>query len=169
MKKIYFILFLLLNLQLSLFAQRKGIHTLMSEHEFESMEGEKKSLSKILADYKGKVVYIDFWASWCAPCRKEMSYSKKLAAQLAQDSVVFLYLSLDEKEEDWKKAVKKLGLTHTPQTPHFRRGQTAADELLRGFYIYGIPHYLIFDKNGHPTDMRAPAPSNRKIKKKLIP
>ena len=61
-----------------------------------------------LSDFKGKFVVIDFWASWCIPCREEMPATQKLASDLGDnDKLVFLYISFDEDEQAWRNAVKK--------------------------------------------------------------
>lgn len=52
-----------------------------------------------LADYKGKVVVLNFWATWCSPCRKELPMLNELAQKYAEKGVVFLAVSIDEKND----------------------------------------------------------------------
>jgi len=76
---------------------------------FVNLKGEKATLD----DFKGKVVYLDVWASWCGPCRAEFPFSKQLHERLTdkqKEKVVFLYLSIDEKEMTWKNALTALQL-----------------------------------------------------------
>lgn len=59
---------------------------------------------------KGKYVLIDFWASWCAPCRREMPFVKAVYAKYASKGFDVIGVSVDEKKEDWMKAIQSLGL-----------------------------------------------------------
>ena len=60
-----------------------------------------------LKDFKGKVVYVDIWASWCGPCVEEIPYAKKLHSAFQEDKVIFLNVSVDRSREAWKKKLVK--------------------------------------------------------------
>jgi thiol-disulfide isomerase/thioredoxin len=110
-------------------------------------------------DFKGKVVYIDFWASWCGPCRNEMPASKQLHEMFTEKQlkdIVFLYISIDASEEAWKNAVKELGIEG-------KLGISPGNwnsEITRYFQIYSIPHYMLMDKKGKIVDTDAKRPSS---------
>lgn len=59
-----------------------------------------------LADFKGKFVYIDFWASWCVPCRKEIPHIKSIADQYSNAGLEIITISIDKEVSAWKKAVE---------------------------------------------------------------
>jgi len=119
-------------------------------------------------DLKGKVVYVDFWASWCGPCRGQFPFSKELhkkftAKQLK--NVVFLYISIDKTEEIWKKAIEQNGLGD------FKNGLVPGDwssEIVKYFQINSIPRYMLIDKKGNFVDTNAKRPSDEAVFNDII-
>lgn len=64
---------------------------------------EKISLREVISKYSGKPLYIDIWASWCGPCRTDISRSGPIKEILSKNGVIYLYFSIDAKEDQWKK------------------------------------------------------------------
>ena len=75
--------------------------------------GSIHNLQELVAPYKGRVVYIDIWGSWCGPCKAEMAYVPELKKQFKDRDVVFFYLDMDKGEriETWKNYVAYAELT----------------------------------------------------------
>ena len=128
-------------------------------------DGRRSTLAEVLKENKGKKVYVDFWASWCAPCLKEMPISKELRELKELEQIVFIYLSIDEQEAEWKKTWIKAGLDN--YTHNFLILNSRDASFLNEYKVSSIPRYMLFDKNGELIDSDAPHPSDSKIKKIL--
>ncbi len=63
------------------------------------------SFKGLMARYKGKVVYLDFWGTWCGPCLSEMPYSVNLQKQYANKDIVFVYLAADDFDDKWRGTI----------------------------------------------------------------
>ena len=109
------------------------------------IDGKKSKLS----DYRGKYVLLDFWASWCGPCLREMPHMKQLYndTKAQQDKFVIISFSLDNKEKDWKKAIETHGIN--------LKGWVHGSDLLgwsspsaKFMGVTGIPQMILIDPEG---------------------
>ena len=121
----------------------------------------KTTLSAVLEANKGKAIYVDFWASWCAPCRAAFPASRKLHSEF--ENVVFLYLSTDANFESWKAANKKEALT---ENSYFILNNKTSN-YLRKLAIDLIPRYVLIDQNGTIVNPKASGPDSDKTKEEL--
>lgn len=112
------------------------------------------SIQNILNKFKGKVIYVDFWASWCIPCRAEMPNAANLKDQLTGKDIVFVYLAYNDKEKAWTKAKSQLNI----EGEHYLLSDSQIKEANELFGINGIPHYVIIDKDGKIINKRADRP-----------
>lgn len=113
-----------------------------------------------LSDYKGNLVYVDVWATWCGPCKGQIPALKELEKKLHGKAITFLSISLDEQKnrQKWVDFVKKEQLGGV---------QIIADkafdsEVAKAYGINGIPRFMLFDKEGKVVTIDAPRPSEKK-------
>lgn len=97
-----------------------------------------------LKNYAGKYVLLDFWASWCGPCRREMPNVVKLYKECKNKNFEIIGISLDKKESDWKKAVKDLGMTW-PQACDFLVWQ---GPVARKYNLSAVPYTVLINPEG---------------------
>ena len=121
------------------------------------------TLSAIIEANKGKIIYVDFWASWCAPCRAAFPSSRKLHEEFKEKEIVFLYLSTDANFEAWKKANQFEKLT---ENSYFIINPKTS-EYLKKLAIDFIPRYVLINSNGEISNSKAPSPDSEKIKQEL--
>lgn len=124
---------------------------------FENFNGGTTSLD----DLKGKFVYIDLWATWCGPCKKEIPFLKVLEKEFHDQNINFVSISVDRvKDRDkWKKMVADLQLTGVQL---FANGD---DSFEKAYEVSGIPRFILLDPQGNIVDPNAPRPSDEGIRK----
>lgn len=107
-----------------------------------------------LSQFRGKYVYIDVWASWCGPCKKELPFLKSLKEKFANKNIEIIGISLDENRADWENAIKSENLTGI----QLHAGGWE-NELCEFFKINGIPRFILLDKQGKIINSNADRPS----------
>ncbi len=109
-----------------------------------------------LADFKGRVLYIDVWATWCAPCKAELPKLHALAENFKGTNVVFISMSVDKDKAAWEKMVKeeKLGGVQLYAGPE--------SQFIADYKVNGIPRFILIDKEGKIVEANMTRPSEEK-------
>ena len=112
-----------------------------------------------LGDFRGKVVYLDFWASWCRPCMAEVPAGVELKKQFVGRDVVFLYISIDRRADDWRKALAMQPLTG-PSSVHLLNQEAWPKSAGETYQATAIPSYWLIGRDGRIKRAHAPRPSS---------
>lgn len=124
---------------------------------FEDKNGQEHRLT----EFAGKYIYIDLWASWCAPCVAEVPHLQKLEKDLNRRDIVFVSISLDTKRENWEKQMEQL---HMHGNQWLVRDEAFADMM----NVKGIPHFLLYGKDGTLLDYKTARPSSGDLLKSRL-
>ena len=111
-----------------------------------------------LADYKGKFVYIDIWATWCKPCLHEIPFLNQLEDEYKDRNIEFISISIDENKEKWmqfvsEKNMKGIQLHAGPDS-----------QIMKDYMIGGIPRFIFIGPGGEIISDDSPRPSSAEIR-----
>lgn len=129
--------------------------------EFENRSGETVRL----ADFKGKFVFIDIWATWCGPCKYQIPYVIRLEKELNNENIAFLSLSVDKQadKEKWLAALKDFGLEEncviSPNDFDY--------EMFKKYQVSSIPRFMLIGPDGKIVMTKARRPSDPVLKLQL--
>ena len=136
----------------SLYAQGSSVAKGSKAHGFKYLDINGKEVS--LDDFKGRYVYIDIWATWCAPCREEYPHLQMLEKAFQGTNISFVSISTDQDEAKWKQTVKdeKMGGIQL---------HTGGDEdFLNAFRVKGIPRFILINPEGRIENANMTRPSD---------
>ena len=127
-----------------------------------TLDGKKTvDITNVINKHKGKIIVLDFWASWCVPCIEEIPYIKKLLTEYDKHDVTFIQIAFDKEIQPWQKAVYSQKFT---EIENYKIINSISPEIINKYNINSIPRYLIIDKDGKIIDADAPRPSDPKLK-----
>ncbi|MFA4866830.1 MAG: TlpA disulfide reductase family protein [Pedobacter sp.] len=113
-------------------------------------------------DFKGKYLIIDFWASWCGPCRQEIPHLKEVYKKYKDKGLEILAVSVDAKEDAWKKAMSEERMTW-PQI-----NAKESKPVMASYLFSGIPYLVVVDKEGNIIEKNVRGESLDKALEKIF-
>lgn len=111
--------------------------------EFSLKTPEGKTVS--LSDFRGNYVVLDFWASWCPDCIKDIPNMKRMYEKYKDRGIVFLGVSFDDNKDNWTAMLKKQGIKYT-QVSELKKWKTT--EVSKAYKVNWIPTLYLIDKEG---------------------
>ena len=118
-----------------------------------------------LTSFKGNLVYVDVWATWCGPCKEEIPSLQQLEADYHGKNITFMSISVDTDKEAWEKMVaeKELGGVQL-----WANGFSGVEgSITKDYHIFSIPRFMLFDAAGNVISTKAPRPSSEDIRESL--
>jgi thiol-disulfide isomerase/thioredoxin len=120
--------------------------------DVEGMSDGEKIFRKILEPYKGRIVYLDIWGTWCGPCKANLKESWRVKEQLKNYDIVYLYLCNGSTDESWKNVIKEYNLTG-PNCVHYNLPKEQQSAVERYLNVNSFPTYKLIDKQGNIHDL----------------
>lgn len=126
--------------------------------DYQKVNGDLVSLD----DLKGKYVYVDIWATWCIPCKKEIPFLKELEKEYHDKNIHFVSISVDVERarKTWKEMVSDMELTGI----QIIANKSFKSDFIAAYNIAGIPRFIIIDPEGNIVEANAPKPSKKELK-----
>lgn len=128
-------------------------NSLRPSSDVEGMSDGEKILRKLIEPYQGKLIYVDIWGTWCAPCRENLKESWRVREALKDYDIVYLFLANKSSDEAWKSVISEYNLTG-PNCVHYNLPADQQSAIERYIGVNGYPTYKLIDKQGniHPLN-----------------
>ena len=127
--------------------------------DFNATDRDAKEFS--LKSLKGKYVYIDVWATWCGPCKREIPFMKELEKKFVGKKIAFVGISSEKNRGKW------LEMLRIQKMDGIQLNTSGDESFIKAYKIRGIPRFILLDKKGRILNLNMTRPSDPKTEKAL--
>ena len=127
---------------------------LKSADEVADMSDGEKILRKITEPYRGKLILLDIWGTWCGPCKEALSHSQEEYERLKDFDLVYLYLANSSDDESWKNVIKEYNLVGD-NVVHYNLPESQQSAIENFLQVHSFPTYKLIDRDGTVLDVNA--------------
>lgn len=128
--------------------------SLKSAEDVVNMSDGKQMLRKLIEPYKGKIILLDIWGTWCGPCKAALVNSQKEYKRLKDYNIVYLYLANDSPDEAWKNIIKEYKVTGE-NVVHYNLPKPQQSAIEHFIGVTAFPTYKLIDREGNVLDVNA--------------
>ena len=126
----------------------------LSTDKLEGLTEGEQILRELIAPWKGKIILIDVWGTWCGPCRMAMKHSQELYERMKPYNMYFLYLANRSDETSWKNVIKEYNV-NGENVGHVNLPAEQQDAVERFLKVNSYPSYFLIDREGHLLNINA--------------
>ena len=137
--------------------QRRDISkssSLKSAEDVANMSDGEQMLRKIIEPYKGKIILLDIWGTWCSPCKEGLKHSQEEYKRLKDYDIVYLYLANRSPDKAWKNVIKEYEVLGD-NVVHYNLPQDQQQAIENFIGVKGFPTYKLIDREGNVLDVNA--------------
>ncbi len=127
---------------------------LKSADEVADMSDGEKILRKITEPYRGKLILLDIWGTWCGPCKEALSHSQEEYERLKDFDLVYLYLANRSDDESWKSVIKEYNIVGD-NVVHYNLPAAQQSAIENFLQVHSFPTYKLIDRDGAVLDVNA--------------
>lgn len=125
-----------------------------SSDDLKDMTDGEKIFRKIIEPYKGKIILVDIWGTWCGPCKQRLQHSQEEYERLKDFDIVYLYLANRSSDESWKNVIKEYKI-EGDNVVHYNLPAEQQNAVESFIGINGYPTYKLIDRDGTLLDVNA--------------
>lgn len=150
-------------------AQKKIAYpqSLINADDLSGIKNADSLWSALLAPYRGKVILLDFWGTWCEPCKKMITHLAPLKHDFEKEDVIFMYFAYGSPETSWKNVIREFDLSGE-NIVHYNLSPEQQNMIIKLRQVNAFPTYLLINRDGKIADVSIPFPVNEKELKEAI-